>query len=141
MKEIHSYWEYIVLIVLMYAVSNASIGFVKKKEFTDKDLRIGLFSLIVCYIHLLIGLTWYFMSPWFDALMSNASEVMTDKSLRLVAVEHPIAMILAIGLITIGWSKHQKNTTDVAKFKIVAIFYGLGLLLILSKISWGSWFA
>ncbi len=81
------------------------------------------------------------MSPWFDALMSNASEVMTDKSLRLVAVEHPIAMILAIGLITIGWSKHQKNTTDVAKFKIVAIFYGLGLLLILSKISWGSWFA
>ena len=141
MKEIHSYWEYIVLIVLMYAVSNAIIGFVKKKEFTDKDLRIGLFALIVCHIYLLIGLAWYFMSPWFDALMSNASEVMTDKSLRLVAVEHPIAMILAIGLITIGWTKHQKNTTALAKFKIVAIFYGLGLLLILSKIPWGNWIA
>ena len=141
MKEIHSYWEYIVLIVLMYTVSNAIIGFVKKKEFTDKDLRIGLFALIVCHIYLLIGLTWYFMSPWFDALMSNASEVMTDKSLRLVAVEHPIAMILAIGLITIGWTKHQKNTTALAKFKIVAIFYGLGLLLILSKIPWGNWIA
>ncbi len=138
MKEIHSYWEYIVLIVLMYAVSNAIIGFVKKKEFTDKDLRIGLFALIVCHIYLLIGLAWYFMSPWFDALMSNATAVMTDKSLRLVAVEHPIAMILAIGLITIGWSKHQKNTTALAKFKIVAIFYGLGLLLILSKIPLGQ---
>lgn len=141
MKEIHSYWEYIVLIVLMYTVSNAIIGFVKKKEFTDKDLRIGLFALIVCHIYLLIGLAWYFMSPWFDALMSNATAVMTDKSLRLVAVEHPIAMILAIGLITIGWSKHQKNTTALAKFKIVAIFYGLGLLLILSKIPWGNWIA
>jgi hypothetical protein len=26
------------------------------------------------------------------------------------------------------------------KFKTIAIFYGLGLLLILSRIPWGQWF-
>jgi heme A synthase len=140
MKEIHSYWAYIVLIVLSYAVANAIIGFVKKKEFTDKDLRIGLFALIVCHIQLLIGLVWYFMSPWFKALKENSGEVMADQATRLLAVEHPIMMILAIILITIGWSKHKKKTTDSAKFKTFAIFYGIALLLILYRIPWINWF-
>lgn len=141
MKNIHSYWAYVVLIVLIYAVVNASIGFIKKKEFTDKDLRIGLFGLIVCHIQLLIGLVWYFMSPWFAALISDAGAVMKEKSVRLLAVEHPITMIIAIAIITVGWSKHKKKTVAIEKFKIFSIFYGVGLLLMLSKIPWSNWFS
>ena len=136
MKHIHSYWAYLVLLILIVAVVNAIIGFTQKKQFTDKDLRIGLFTLIVAHIQLLIGLGWYFMSPWFKALKENSGEVMADKATRLLAVEHPIIMILAIALITIGWSKHKKKTTDSAKFKTFAIFYGIALLLILYRIPW-----
>jgi hypothetical protein len=42
-------------------------------------------------------------------------------------------------LITIGWSKHKKLTDATAKFKTFAVFYGLGLLLILSRIPWSLW--
>jgi len=139
MKNVHSYWAYLVLAILIFAVVNAIIGFAKKKKFTDKDLRIGLFALIVSHIQLLIGLTWYFMSPWFKALTTDAGTVMKDKAVRLLAVEHPVMMIVAIVFITIGWSKHKKKTTDAAKFKTFAIFYGIGLLLILSKIPWSNW--
>ncbi len=139
MKNVHSYWAYLVLLILIFAVVNAIIGLVQKKQFTDKDLRIGLFGLIVSHIQLLIGLGWYFMSPWYIALKDNASEVMADKAVRLLAVEHPIMMIIAIVLITIGWSKHKKKTEDSAKFKTFAIFYGLALLLILSRIPWSNW--
>lgn len=140
MKDIHSYWAYLVLAILLFAVVNAIIGFTQKKQFTDKDLRIGLFALIVSHIQLLIGLGWYFMSPWFDALKADVGAVMKDKSVRLLAVEHPIMMILAIVFITIGWSKHKKKTEDAAKFKTFVIFYGIGLLLILSRIPWSNWF-
>jgi hypothetical protein len=140
MKHIHSYWAYLVLLILIVAVVNAIIGFTQKKQFTDKDLRIGLFTLIVAHIQLLIGLGWYFMSPWFKALKENSGEVMADQATRLLAVEHPIVMILAIVLITIGWSKHKKKTTDSAKFKTFAIFYGIALLLILYRIPWINWF-
>ena len=140
MKDIHSYWAYLVLAILIFAVINAVIGLRKKKSFTDKDLRIALFTLIVSHIQLLIGLSWYFMSPWYSALKASGAEVMKDKGARLIAVEHPITMILAIALITIGWSKHKKKTSDAAKFKIVAIFYGIALLLILSRIPWNNWF-
>ncbi len=140
MKEIHSYWAYIVLLLLVVAVINSVRGILQKKEFSEADLRIGLFALIVSHIQLLIGFGWYFMSPWFKALKTNGAEVMSDKGVRLLAVEHPMTMIFAIVLLTIGWSKHKKKTDSLAKFKTIAIFYGLALLLILSRIPWNNWF-
>jgi len=140
MKTLHSYWAYIVLAVLVFTVINAIIGLIQKKEFTHKEFRLGLFTLIASHIQLLIGLGWYFMSPWYKALKMGAGDVMKDKAARLLAVEHPIMMILAIVLITIGWSKHKKKTESLAKFKTFAIFYGIALLLILSRIPWNNWF-
>ncbi|AUC21462.1 hypothetical protein BTO15_04760 [Polaribacter sejongensis] len=140
MKDVHSYWAYLVLAILIFTVFNAITGVIKKRIFTDKDLRLGLFTLILSHIQLLIGLGWYFMSPWYKALKANGGEVMGDKAARLLAVEHPLMMIIAIVLITIGWSKHKKKTEDTAKFKTFAIFYGIALLLILSRIPWSNWF-
>lgn len=140
MKEIHSYWAYLVVLMLLFAVFNAIMGLSKKREFTDKDVRIGLFTLIVSHIQLLIGLGWYFMSPAYKALKTNSAEVMGNSASRLLAVEHPLMMLIAIVLITIGWSKHKKKTEDAAKFKTFALFYGLALLFILSRIPWNQWF-
>ena len=135
MKDIHSYWAYIVLGILIFSVVNAVLGFIKKRSFTDKDLRIGLFTLIVSHIQLLIGLGWYFMSPWYKSMKENG----IDTGNRLLALEHPIVMIIAIVFITIGWSKHKKKIEDTEKFKTFSIFYGLALLLVLSKIPWNNW--
>ncbi len=140
MKTVHSYWAYIVLVVLIITVINAIIGFIQKKEFTHKEFRLGLFTLITSHIQLLIGFGWYFMSPWFKALKSNGGEVMKDSGTRLLAMEHPITMIIAIVLITIGWSKHKKLVKSEDKFKTFAIFYGIALLLILIRIPWSNWF-
>ncbi|MGY0407189.1 MAG: hypothetical protein ACWIPJ_02365 [Polaribacter sp.] len=140
MKDVHSYWAYLVLAFLIFAVANAIIGFTQKKQFTDKDLRIGLFTLIATHIQLLIGLGWYFMSPWYKALKTDSAVVMADKPTRLLAIEHPAMMLLAIVLITIGWSVHKKKTEDTAKFKTFVIFYGLALVLILARIPWNNWF-
>jgi len=116
------------------------MGMAKKRSFTDKDLRISLFTLIVMHIQLLIGLGWYFMSPWFKALKEvGMGEAMKDAQLRLFAVEHPTMMILAIVFITIGWSKHKKKTTDTSKFKTIMIFYGIGLFFVLTRMPWRQW--
>ncbi|WP_117879930.1 hypothetical protein [Aureibaculum luteum] len=142
MKMTHSYWAYLVLALLIIATINAIIGFTQNKEFKDKDLRISLFTLIVTHIQLLIGLGWYFMSPSYKAIKEvGMSEAMGNPGLRLLSVEHPLMMIIGIVFITIGWSKHKKQASDKGKFKTIAIFYGLGLLFILSRIPWGQWFS
>ena len=137
---IHSYWAYVAVLLLVIAVANAIIGLTQNKEFKEKDLRISLFTLIVMHIQLLIGLGWYFMSPAYKALKANGmGETMKDSAARLLAVEHPLMMIIAIILITVGWSKHKKQSTDKGKFKTIAIFYGIALLFVLSRIPWSQW--
>jgi hypothetical protein len=64
---------------------------------------------------------------------------MKDAAIRLTSLEHPLINIIAIALITIGWSRHKKATTSEAKFKAITLFYGIGLLLILSRIPWYLW--
>lgn len=139
MKDIHSYWAYLVVLMIAFAVINAFLGLTKKRDFTDKDVRIGLFTLIVSHIQLLIGLGWYFMSPIYKALKADSANVMSNSGSRLLAIEHPLMMIIAIILITIGWSKHKKKTEDAAKFKTFVIFYGIAFVLILSRLPWNQW--
>lgn len=136
LKEFHSGWAYIALVLLVVAVINAFMGMFSKKEFTAKDRKIAIFGLIGTHTQLLIGLILYFVSPLGFASLGQ----MSDKALRLTSLEHPLINIIAITLITIGWTKHKKLTTSESKFKTFSIFYGLGLLLILSRIPWAMWF-
>ena len=135
-QKFHSGWAYLALFLLVIAVVNSFIGMASKKEFTAKDRKIALFGLIGTHTQLLIGLILYFVSPLGLASLGQ----MSDKALRLTSLEHPLINIIAIALITIGWSKHKKLTTSESKFKTFSIFYGLGLLLILSRIPWSMWF-
>ncbi|GMN06737.1 hypothetical protein MTsPCn5_21260 [Croceitalea sp. MTPC5] len=139
-KNLHSYFAYVVLLILVLAVVNAFSGWFGKKEFRfEKDLRVSLFALILSHIQLVIGLILFFISAnGLNAIRTLGMGGLNPAS-RLLAVEHPFINILAIALITIGWSRHKKKADDTAKFKSIAIFYGLGLLFILSRIPWGQW--
>ncbi|MDR0229137.1 MAG: hypothetical protein LBI72_08760 [Flavobacteriaceae bacterium] len=134
-KHAHSGVAYLALIFLLIAIVNAFMGMSGNKEFKDKDKKIGLFGLIFTHIQLLLGLVLYFVSP----VVQGFGIAMKDSAMRLYALEHPLINIIAIVLITIGWSKHKKETDSKAKFKKFAIFYTLGLILILSRIPWGAW--
>ncbi|PKB16889.1 hypothetical protein [Flavobacterium sp. 5] len=135
LQKAHSGWAYIALLVLVISVINAILGMSSKKEFTAKDRKIALFGLIGTHVQLLFGLILYFVSPLGLASFGQ----MSDKALRLTSLEHPLINVIAITLITIGWSKHKRATTSESKFKGFAIFYGLGLVLILSRIPWSLW--
>jgi hypothetical protein len=142
LQSVHSYLAYVVLAILIIAVANAILGYTGNKLFTlEKDFRISLFALILSHLQLLLGLIVYFISPnGLDALV-NLGMGGLNSAARLLAVEHPFINILAIILITIGWSRHKKLMEARKKFRIIAIFYGIGLLLVLSRIPWAQWFA
>jgi hypothetical protein len=139
LKTVHSYWAFFVLFILVAVIVNAFIGRYMGKEFSTKDLRISLFGLIFSHIQLLIGLILYFVSPWFDQWAAIGMGVMKDAQARLYLVEHPITNILAIVLITIGWSMHKRQSESSKKFLRIILFYSLGLLLLLSRIPWSTW--
>ena len=140
---VHSWWAYLVLFVAVIATINALAGLVGKKEYQPKDFRLALFTLIVTHIQFLIGMILFFVSPLgLGSISANGmGAVMKDSTLRLYAVEHPTMMLLAVVLITIGYSKHKKKLVSGPKFKTLTIFYTLGLVVMLSRIPWSQWFS
>jgi len=141
-KTLHSSLAYVALAVLFLAVVNAIIGLVGNKVFTmTRDLRISLFAMILCHIQLLVGLILYFVSANGLNAIKELGMGGLNSAARLLAVEHPFINIIALVLITIGWSRHKKFVEGNKKFKSIAMFYGIGLILILSRIPWGQWFS
>ncbi len=143
LQFLHSYWAYVTLIIIVLATVNSLKGLFSNGEFKHKDFRISLFALIVTHIQIILGLFLFIYSPnAMGAIKSSGmGTVMKDSLLRFSSVEHPLIMIIAVILITIGFSKHKKKETGNAKFKTIAIFYAIALILILSRIPWGSWFS
>lgn len=141
LQIVHSYFAYAVLAVLVLAVLNAISGLMGNKMFTiEKDYRVSLFTLILSHIQLVLGLILFFVSANGLKAIQELGMGGMNAAARLLAVEHPFINIIAIVLITIGWSRHKKFLEGKKKFKTIAIFYGLGLVLILSRIPWGQWF-
>ena len=140
LKFIHSYWAYLTLAVLLIAIINAFRARISKKNFQATDLRISLFALIFSHIQLLVGLVLYFVSPLFSYWSDPSKRgVMKNSEARLYLVEHPTTNLIALFLITLGWSLHKRQTEDSKKFSRIAIFYSLGLVLLLSRIPWKAW--
>jgi hypothetical protein len=87
-----------------------------KKRVHIKDRKIALFVLIAIHIQFLVGIILYFVFQMDYMIKAVGMGGLTTES-RLLALEHPLINIIAITLITIGWSKHKKLLTSESKFK------------------------
>jgi hypothetical protein len=136
----HSGLRWIVLFLLVAAIFTA---FQSWKAGRSGQSKIALFAMIFVHVQLLLGFSLYFISPY----VVFESGVMKNALLRFYTVEHITMMLLAIVLITLGYSRAKKAVNDSDKGKNIFWYYLVGLLLILAAIPWpfreglgGNWF-
>lgn len=122
LRSAHSGWRYLVLILLVIALVQALAGWLGKKPYTEGNRKINLFTLIFTHIQVLIGLVLYFLSPLVEA------------GVRYWKMEHIGMMIFAAILVTIGNAKSKKGDDPVAKHRVVALYFGIALVLIIAAI-------
>ena len=67
---------------------------------------------------------------------SEMGDVMGNSVLRFYTVEHITMMLIAIVLITMGYSKAKRQTEQARGHKTIFTFYLIGLVLILVSIPW-----
>lgn len=134
LKHLHSGFRYIVFVFIIIAIISALIGWLGNRKFTSTNKKINLFTLISAHTQLLIGLVLYFVSDITKSALSNWSVAMKNPDLRYWAIEHFAMMVIAIALITIGYSKSKKANLDIQKHRNVAIFYGLAFIIIVAAI-------
>ncbi|QKZ14423.1 cytochrome B [Spirosoma sp. KUDC1026] len=126
----HSGLRWIALILLIVAVITAIAKWQGRSGYTDGNRKLYLFTLISVHTQLLIGLLLFFISPKVNFSM------MGEKIYRFYTAEHTVGMLIAIVLITIGYSKSKRADDATTKQRLIGVFYGIGLLLILASIPW-----
>jgi NADH:ubiquinone oxidoreductase subunit H len=135
-KETHSGFRWIVLVLAIAVAIDFIIGWTSKKKFARLDNTLSLLYMISCDIQLLIGLSLYFfLSP----VTQNAMQFglhQDDPKVMFFGVEHPITMILAIACAHVGRATSKKATTDSSKFKRGTIWFVLSLILLLARMPW-----
>jgi len=136
-QHLHSFLAYIALLGIIISFVFALIGALSGRSFEEKDRKFGLIGLIPTHLQLVIGLVLYFLSPLGFANLSGAT--MSDSVSRLYAVEHPVINIIAVVVITVGYVRAKKLTESRNRFRSIYMFYGVGLILILSRIPWAAW--
>lgn len=132
LKHTHSGLRWFVLIFLLGAIIISIVNMVSKKEDSSIERKFGLFAMAFTHTQILIGLILYFIS----SKVIFSAESMKSDLLRFFLVEHVGMMLVALVLVTIGYSKAKKASSIEQKRKRIAIFYGIALLVILLAIPW-----
>lgn len=132
--QAHHWIAFIALALLAYATINGAIGSNSEKVFDDSHRKINLFALISTHTMLLLGIVLLIISPIAQNAFADMGAAMKDGAVRKAVVEHPTMNIIAAVLVTIGNAKSKKAIGNGRKFKVSMIFFGLALILILSRL-------
>ena len=134
---LHSIVRWLIVLAALASVGRALGGLRGGQAWTALDKRLGIIFTSAMDTQLLIGLLLYFFySPVTLAALRDMGGAMSQPGSRFFAVDHLFAMLIAVVLAHIGWARAKKASSDSAKFRQIAIFFGLAIVLVLLSIPW-----
>ena len=133
---IHSYLRWLVLFSLLFAIYRGYRGWLRNKPFTAFDNKTRHITATIAHAQLLIGLWLYFISPLITYFLNHYKEAAKERSIRFFGMEHSAMMIISIIITTIGSAIAKRKKDDRQKFKVMALWFTVALLIILASIPW-----
>ena len=133
---LHSLVRWFVLASLLFALFRAYKGWLGNKAFTPFDDKVRHITATIAHIQLTLGVWLYFISPLVHYFLHYFKDAVHKREIRFFGMEHITMMLLAIIIISIGSAKAKRLQADKDKFKTIAIWFTIGLLIILTSIPW-----
>lgn len=131
--HLHSALRWVALILLVATIIDSLIRMYR--PFKENERKLALFTLISLHTQLLIGGVLYFVSPLVSSWM-DAGHIMKNSVARFYIVEHFAGMVIAIALVTIGYSRAKKQSEHWTKHRMIFFYYLAAFILILLSIPW-----
>jgi hypothetical protein len=120
MKNFHSGWRWLVVLVGALAILKLLLGVVSRGKWSKLDQALGAATPIMLDVQWLLGIVIYIMGQWY----ANPAAV--------AGAEHPTTMTLALIAAHIGWSRAKQASDDGAKFRNALLgFVVAGVLIAL----------
>lgn len=127
----HSGLRYIVLLLIIVVIIQSLQGLLRQRKFSSTHKRVSALSMSVLHLQFFIGFVLFFISSKvvFDP------ELFGSTIIRFFTLEHPLLMLIAIVIITVGQIK-SKAFSNYKSHKRLFWTNLIGLLLILASIPW-----
>jgi len=132
LTHLHSFLGWSLLILLFLSVITAIVKSLKSGDYKTSDKILFLGTMIVGHFQFLFGIIMYFTSN--KVIFSK--QIMSESIVRFFVVEHPLLMIVALFLLSLGYVKSKKAQSDKSKFKKIYIYFLIALILILARFPW-----
>jgi hypothetical protein len=133
---VHSLFRWLVLISLLYATLRAYRGWITNQIFSTRDNFIRLTAATLAQIQLMIGLWLYIISPIVYYFLRNFNDAVHERDIRFFGMEHITMMVIAVTFVTVGSIQTKKKRMDQAKFKAMAIWFSVAIIIIFISIPW-----
>lgn len=133
-KHAHSGIMWIVVLLLAISVILSFIKMFSKGTGSQKGaFKLFKFSKHIIYLQAILGIVLLFISP----MVHFSGEMMKNAELRFYGLEHPLMMIIAVGLMALGLFQAKKKPAPRSNV-IVFIYYTIALAIILYMIPWAA---
>jgi hypothetical protein len=133
---LHSFFRWMVVISLLFAIGRSFRAWINKRPFTVTDNTIRHLTATIAHIQLAIGYVLYFNSPLVAYFRSHYREAIAQADYRFFGLLHVLLMTTGVIVITVGSSVAKRMETDQGKFRTMALLFLAGLLIIFIAIPW-----
>lgn len=98
--------------------------------------KVGVAFTALMHVNLLIGVVLFGVSPLIKGAMADMKAAMGIADTRFMVAEHPMIMLVAVIVVTIGGIVAKNGADDAARHKKGAIFIGVVLAMLAYGIPW-----
>jgi hypothetical protein len=132
----HSYFRWLVLVSMIYAIFKAYKGYKGKAPFTAWDDTVRHSTTTIVQIQFMLGMVLFSYSPIVRYFWKNFKAEWMNLDLAFFGLLHISIMFIAVSIISAGSSLAKRETDDHIKFRTMLIYFSLALLLIFLAIPW-----
>jgi hypothetical protein len=133
---LHSLVRWVLLVSLLLAIYRGYRGWLGRRGWFKWDNTLRVATVTLAHVQLSIGVVLYLVSPLIKTFLNNYSAAKSIRDIRFFGMEHSLMMALAVTFITIGASKARTRQLAGPKFKAMAIWFTIALVIIFVSIPW-----
>jgi hypothetical protein len=131
----HNLLRWVILVLAILTLVKAAQGYSGGRPYAATR-RIGVMFMASLHVQLVLGLLLFLTSPLVEAAMADMRTAMGQRDIRFFIAEHPMLMVAATIVATIGSIVAKNAADDRAKHRKLLVFTVVTVVLLLAGIPW-----
>ena len=123
---LHSWWRWVVLLILVASIGKATAGWLGKQDWTDLDEKLSKYYTMSFSIQLVLGFVLYFVS-----LAGAYTPFHYNASFMRLSMEHVLMMVIALVVAIVCRGRAKRTDDAVAKLRAIVLGFVLSLIFVM----------